>query len=166
VLARRDITLSNVWLVVCSGIHLALAAALVRSHGAVGLIAADSVNMALRIAYCLRFISHHFVAVPGHTLRNLFPSRKTLLALAAASAAVLASNALLLGGLGLPGGVAFPKRWHIGLHSSGVQVVGFGPAAVSHMALGGSVLLVALYAVYQAEGKLVKEIVALRRAAA
>ena len=154
------------WLVVCSGVHLALAAALVRSHGAVGLIAADSVNMALRIAYCLRFISRHFSAVPGHALRDLFPSSNTLLAMGAASMVVLASNALWLGGLGLPGGVVIPRGWLPGLGGGALQAVGFGPAAVSHVALGGSALLLTLFVVYQAEGKLVKEIVALKRAAA
>ncbi len=155
------------WLVVCSGIHLALATALVRSHGAIGLIAADSVNMALRILYCLHFIGRHFAAVPGHSLRGLFPSRGTLLALAAAFAVVLGSNGVFLGGMGLPWGVASPKGIFVGLpHGSAEKIVGLWPALVGHVAVGGSALLVTLYLVYQAEGRLVKEIRALRRAAA
>lgn len=163
--------MSNVWLVVCSGVHLALAMVLVRTQGAVGLIAADSLNMALRIAYCLHFIRHHFAAVPGHSLRDLFPSRGTLLALCAASAVTLGSNVLFLGGLGLPRWVAITAGTATrgpfkDLPSSAVGVVGFWPAAVGHVAVGGSVLVVTLYAVYLAERKLVKDMLALRRAAA
>ncbi|BDA46912.1 probable protein RFT1 homolog [Coccomyxa sp. Obi] len=167
----RDITVSNVWLVVCSGVHLALAVALVRTQGAVGLIAADSLNMVLRIAYCLYFIRRHFSAVPGHSLRDLFPSRGTLLALCAASAVTLGSNILFLGGLGLPRWVAITaavatRGLFRDLPSSAVGVVGLWPAAVGHVTVGGSVLVVTLYAVYLAEGKLVKDMLALRRAAA
>ncbi len=163
--------MSNVWLVLCSGVHLALAVALVRTQGAVGLIAADSLNMVLRIAYCLHFIRRHFAAVPGHSLRALFPSSRTFLALCAAMAVTLGSNILFLGGLGLPGWVATAagvatRGVFRDLPSSAVGVVGFWPAAMGHVAVGGSVLVVTLYAVYLAEGKLVKDMSALRRAVA
>lgn len=53
----------------CSGVHLGLAVGLVQAWGAVGLIIADSANMAMRVAYCLRFIRAHFAGVRGHSLR-------------------------------------------------------------------------------------------------
>lgn len=163
----RDVTLSNAWLVVCSGVHLALAVALVRSHGAVGLILADAANMALRIAYCLHFTGRHFAAVPGHTLHGLFPSRGALTALAAAAAACLASNGVFLGGLGLPHGVASALRGvPTDVPGRTVAAVGFRVAAAGHVCVGASSLVVTLYVVYRAEAQLLSDILALKRAAA
>ena len=102
VAACRDIAYGNGWLVACSLVHMGLAVVLVRSHGAVGLIAADAVNMALRIAFCLAFVARHFRGVPSFKLTGLFPSRAALTALAAASLVCLAADSVLFKGTALP----------------------------------------------------------------
>lgn len=98
----RDIALGNGWLVACSLVHMGLAVALVQSHGALGLIAADAANMVLRIGFCLAVVGRRFRAMQGFRLRGLFPSTPALGALTAASAVCLASDGLLFKGSALP----------------------------------------------------------------
>ena len=86
----------------CSLIHMGLAVLLVKPHGAVGLIAADAVNMVLRIAFCLAFVARHFRAVKGFRLQGLLPSAATFAILAAASAVCLAADSILFKGAALP----------------------------------------------------------------
>ena len=81
---------------------MGLAVLLVKPHGALGLIAADSVNMLLRIGFCLVFVAKHFKGVKGFRLRGLFPSRAALSALAAAFMVCLAADSILFGGTALP----------------------------------------------------------------
>ena len=100
--ACRDISVGNAWLVACSLIHMGLAMLLVKPHGAVGLIAADAVNMVLRIAFCLAFVARHFRAVKGFRLQGLLPSRAAFAILAAASAVCLAADSILFKGAALP----------------------------------------------------------------
>lgn len=102
VYARRDIAIGNGWLVACSAVHMGLACILVKSHGAVGLIGADAVNMVLRIGFCLIFVARHFRGVRGFKLRALFPSKAALSALAAASMVCLAADSVLFEGTALP----------------------------------------------------------------
>ena len=85
--------------------HMGLAVVLVRSHGAVGLIAADAANMVLRIAFCLVFVAWHFRGIGSFQLRDLFPSRAALSALAAASLICLAADSVLFKGTALPKGL-------------------------------------------------------------
>ena len=98
----RDIASGNGWLVACSLVHMGLAVLLVKPHGALGLIAADSVNMLLRIGFCLVFVAKHFKGIKGFQLRGLFPSGAALSALAAASGVCLAADSVLFGGTALP----------------------------------------------------------------
>ena len=86
----------------CSLVHMGLAVVLVRSQGAVGLIAADAVNMVLRIAFCLAFVTRHLRGVTSFQLRDLFPSRAALSALTAASMVCLAADSVLFKGTALP----------------------------------------------------------------
>lgn len=111
----RDIGIGNAWLVACSLIHMGLAVLLVKPHGAVGLIAADAVNMVLRIAFCLAFVARHFRAVKGFRLQGLLPSRATFAILAAASAVCLAADSILFKGAASP--VAL-QVWHPRLPSA------------------------------------------------
>ena len=141
--ACREVVESNVWLVACSGVHLALAIALVQALGAVGLIIADMANMGLRIAYCLRFLSR---TLPRQSLRALFPESATLAALALAPALTLASNALLLGS-----------------HSSVTSwALGFGPRAAAHVALGACCLAGVAWSTWRCERQLLRDVRGLR----
>ncbi len=99
---RRDIAIGNGWLVACSAVHMGLACVLVKSHGAVGLIGADAVNMMLRIGFCLVFVARQFREMRGFQLRALFPSTAALGALAAASMVCLAADSVLFNGTALP----------------------------------------------------------------
>ena len=93
----RQLHASNAALVGFTAAHAALSAAAVRRAGALGLVAADAANMALRIAYCLAFARRRFAAaVPGFTLRQLLPSAATGAALAAAAAVTGASRVALM----------------------------------------------------------------------
>ena len=107
--ACRDVAYGNGWLVACSLVHMGLAVVLVKSHGAVGLIAADAANMVLRIAFCLVFVARHFRGVKSFQLRGLFPSRGALGALAAASLVCLAADSVLFNGTALPEAL---QVWH------------------------------------------------------
>ncbi len=100
--AYRDIASGSGWLVACSLVHMGLAVLLMRGHGALGLIAADSVNMLLRIGFCLVFVTKHFRGIRGFRLRSLFPSGAALSALAAASIVCLAADSILFRGSALP----------------------------------------------------------------
>ena len=102
VYARRDIAIGNGWLVACSAVHMGLACILVKSHGAVGLIGADAVNMVLRIGFCLVFVARRFRGLKGFQLRALFPSKAALSALAAACMVCLAADSILFKGTALP----------------------------------------------------------------
>ena len=86
----------------CSLVHMGLAVVLVRSAGAVGLIAADAANMVLRIAFCLVFVARRFRGASNLQLKDLFPSRAALSALAAASVVCLAADCVLFQGTALP----------------------------------------------------------------
>ena len=81
---------------------MGLAVLLVKPHGALGLIAADSVNMLLRIGFCLEFVAKRFERIKGFRLRSLFPSGAALSALAAAFMVCLAADSILFGGTALP----------------------------------------------------------------
>ena len=96
----------------CSLVHMGLAVLLVKPHGAVGLIAADAVNMVLRIAFCLAFVARHFRAVKGFRLQGLLPSTAAFAILAAASAVCLTADSILFKGAALP--IAL-RVWHLGL---------------------------------------------------
>ncbi|XP_077242964.1 uncharacterized protein LOC143883503 isoform X2 [Tasmannia lanceolata] len=65
---------SNDSLLIFSGIYILLNILLVRSAGAVGLIAANSLNMILRIMYSRRFIKHYFRDSPSFAFRQCLPS--------------------------------------------------------------------------------------------
>ncbi|GBF96551.1 hypothetical protein Rsub_09134 [Raphidocelis subcapitata] len=89
---------ANAALVALGASHVAASLLLVSAGGAAGLVAADALNMALRIAYSLWLVRRYFAATPEFSLRQLLPSRGTLAAAAAAAAATAASERLLLGG--------------------------------------------------------------------
>ena len=155
----RDITASNLWLLACSGVHLALAVGLVRAWGTVGLIAADMANMAMRIAYCLRFTQAHFAGVRGHSLRGLFPTCGTLRALLGASCVTLLSSSAILGG------TAGPKTavWGVVLSSGAETLVrSFWTRAAVHAGVGAACLASVLMSIWRCEGGLIADVVALR----
>lgn len=80
-------------MIVVSAIYIGAATVLSRSLGIIGLIFANSINMALRIAFSLWAIGSDPVSRPA--LRQALPPVRALLCLAAACAAVLASEQLL-----------------------------------------------------------------------
>ncbi|KAL4450144.1 hypothetical protein ABPG77_010813 [Micractinium sp. CCAP 211/92] len=97
VATERQLHANNVALVGFTAVHAGLSVAAVRSGGAAGLIAADAANMALRIAYCLRFAAARFAGTPaGFRPRQLLPSGATASALAASAAVTSASRLILM----------------------------------------------------------------------
>ncbi|GFR48691.1 hypothetical protein Agub_g10647, partial [Astrephomene gubernaculifera] len=97
VLDARGLQQSNMLLLVFSGAHLAACVVLVQQYGALGLVAADSVNMLLRIAYSAWCIRRFFRPLPSFSLqRDLLPAPPTLAAFAAAAAVAAASNRLIM----------------------------------------------------------------------
>ena len=70
-----------------------------RTHGAAGLLFADSINMLLRIAYSCVFVDSYFKETCGGVRGvGLAPSARVISALGVASALARASNAVLLSG--------------------------------------------------------------------
>lgn len=73
----------NRWLVVCSGVYLTAAMLLVQ-HGVLGMIAANCINMVLRISYSVQFIlnwkdtSDPSAKPPVSTIRMLLPKRRVI----------------------------------------------------------------------------------------
>ncbi|KAF8057727.1 r [Scenedesmus sp. PABB004] len=138
VLDPAALAAANAALVGFSAAHVAASLALVRAGGAAGLVAADTLNMALRIAYSLWFTRRYFSGVPGFSVRGtLLPSARSLAACAAASAVLAGSHALLLpGARAAHGGAAFwrPVAAHVGV---GVAVLA-GLAAQLAVAEGGT----------------------------
>ncbi|KAJ1703825.1 hypothetical protein LUZ63_003604 [Rhynchospora breviuscula] len=64
---------SNQSLLIFSGIYVILNVLLIRSAGAVGLIAANSINMLLRIAYSAVFIKRYFKNSSSFSFRECMP---------------------------------------------------------------------------------------------
>jgi oligosaccharide translocation protein RFT1 len=157
--AFRDIKWSNGWLLVCSGVHLALAAALVQAHGALGLILADGANMLLRIAYCLRFVARHFADVRSHGLASLFPQGSSLLCLGLAMACVCASNWIFFVGLGAAEGSRGEEKPRVVPPTTGE----FLPRAASHIMVGALSLVAVVAALSYTERELLKYVAALRK---
>ncbi|GIL64160.1 hypothetical protein Vafri_18121 [Volvox africanus] len=99
VLDARGLQQSNALLLVFSAVHLGVCVALVRQYGALGLVAADSANMVLRISYSAWCIRRFFRSLPAFSLhRDLLPAPSTLTAFAIVAAATATSNLLLLSG--------------------------------------------------------------------
>ena len=119
----------------CSLIHMGLAVLLVKPHGAVGLIAADAVNMVLRIAFCLAFVARHFRAVKGFRLQGLLPSTAAFAILAAASAVCLTADSILFKGAALPIALRGMAPWSPPLHDTFARACAVGTATctVGHM---------------------------------
>ncbi|XP_009784279.1 uncharacterized protein [Nicotiana sylvestris] len=72
---------SNDSLLVFSLIYLVLNVSLIRSAGAIGLILANSLNMALRITYSAIFIRNYFQGSSSFSFRSCLPSGWTFLLL-------------------------------------------------------------------------------------
>lgn len=163
VLDARALQRANAALVALGAAHAAASLALVRARGAVGLIAADALNMALRIALSLHLARGYFSAGSGKAgggkagggsgafkARALLPSGGALAALAAAGAAAAASERALLAG---------PRA---------AAAAGGGDAALlraiaMHVAAGAAALAVAAVAVWRCERATLAELLALRR---
>ncbi|GAB2222120.1 hypothetical protein Droror1_Dr00013321 [Drosera rotundifolia] len=71
---ESQIKQSNKWLLVFSIIYVLLNLSLVRAAGAIGLIIANSINMALRITYSARFIKNYFQGSASFSFRHCLPS--------------------------------------------------------------------------------------------
>jgi len=72
---------NNLVLVVGSLFHLGISITAVKSHGAMGLLVADSINMLLRIGYCLLFSQTYFAKIGGRSRVRILPSLQTVLIL-------------------------------------------------------------------------------------
>ena len=114
-----------------------------RSAGAVGLVAADALTMALRIAWALGVVRR--VLGPRHAPRfrpgSLLPAAQSLAALAVAGAVCCASDALLLGGRCSPAAAS-----------------GFWPRAAAHAGVGVCALVGAGSVLVRHEGAALREV--------
>ena len=96
---QKNLLKNNVALILASLAHMGLSVAAVRTHGAAGLLFADSINMLLRIAYSCVFVDSYFKETCGGVRGvGLAPSARVISALGVASALARASNAVLLSG--------------------------------------------------------------------
>ncbi|XP_020095488.1 protein RFT1 homolog isoform X2 [Ananas comosus] len=77
---------SNDSLLIFSGIYIALNVLLIKSAGAVGLIAANSINMLLRIVYSAVFIKHYFQGSTSFSFYDCLPSGWVVLLISGATA--------------------------------------------------------------------------------
>jgi oligosaccharide translocation protein RFT1 len=94
---EQQLHANNAALVVFTAAHAALSIAAVRTMGACGLILSDSLNMVLRIIFCVVLIKRRFeLTAPSFRPRNLLPSRHTLMALTAAAAITCMTRMMLL----------------------------------------------------------------------
>ncbi|KAG1680360.1 hypothetical protein FOA52_015451 [Chlamydomonas sp. UWO 241] len=98
VLDARGLSQINALLVAFAVVHVAASAGAVSAAGAVGLVAADAANMALRIVSSLWYIRRQFRSLPSFRLSQLSPRPATLAAFAAAGLAALASQRALVSG--------------------------------------------------------------------
>jgi len=95
---QKGLMRNNVALVVASLAHVGLSVVMVETHGAVGLLVADGVNMVLRIAYSCAFVHSYFRKECGGLWGvGLTPSWAVMLALGAAAALARASERSFLG---------------------------------------------------------------------
>eukprot|EP00879_Flechtneria_rotunda_P022624 GHRR01023891.1.p1 GENE.GHRR01023891.1~~GHRR01023891.1.p1 ORF type:complete len:331 (+),score=118.29 GHRR01023891.1:1424-2416(+) len=83
---------SNALLVVFTAAHVVCSLVLVKAGGAAGLVLADTLNMALRIAYSTWYIGKYFSKVPGFSILQLLPSSQTVLTCCLVSAVLATSN--------------------------------------------------------------------------
>ena len=114
-----------------TGAHLAISVSLVRSQGALGLILADGVSMAARIAYSLAFVRSRLMLSSGTgDLSGLLLSKQTAATFAAAALLATGSNWVVLGGPAQYSDVC--QTWR------GLMFV---QAAAVHVAVGGVCLL-------------------------
>lgn len=93
---ERQLRHVNGALVALSLMHIALSVAAVTTSGALGLLGADAVNMALRIGYCLWFLGAFFRPIGGMGLQQLLPGPSTLSSLGTSLAATLASQLVFM----------------------------------------------------------------------
>ncbi|CAD7705263.1 unnamed protein product [Ostreobium quekettii] len=85
VLDVKGLGWSNVFMIAVTLVHVAISVAFVRTWGSCGLVLADGLNMAMRIAYSFRCIGGYFRGVPSFSWTSFVPRMATLLgALAAA----------------------------------------------------------------------------------
>jgi oligosaccharide translocation protein RFT1 len=87
---------NNLVLVAASMIHLGISITAVKFHGAMGLLVADSVNMLLRIGYCLLFTQTYFAKIGGRSSVRILPSRQTVLIMMLSLIVTKLSQAILL----------------------------------------------------------------------
>lgn len=124
---------SNYMMVVLSIGHMALSIVLSRWLGPFGLLAADAVNMALRITYSCSHIHVYFRQVEGFRLTSLMPRGKTLSVCAMAGLVVQVSQR----------------------HLISQQQKGFLLHAASHVLVGGVTLTLLCCALYWLEHELI-----------
>ena len=134
VASPAELARANAWLIAFAGAHLAAAVSLVSGYGAVGLIVADGISMAARIAYSLAFIRARLAGSgsagrPAGALQGLLLTKQTLAVFAAAGLLATASNVVLLGGPAQLGGAC--QVW---------QGRPFVQAAAVHVAVGAALL--------------------------
>ncbi|KAL6780894.1 hypothetical protein ACKKBG_A08910 [Auxenochlorella protothecoides x Auxenochlorella symbiontica] len=163
---RRQLARANAALAALSVAHVAALLALTAALGTLGTLAADAVNMAGRVLYCLAWVRRELGVAPA----GLWPRAGTLRALAVAALATSAARLLLM-----------PES--SGLLAAGRRYLGPGPRATLdallmatgeysflaraalHVALGGTALAAVVAAALAHEGDALRQLRALRKGA-
>jgi len=121
----RELAAGNGALLAIAGAGLAGAAALARSHGAVGLVGADAGAMVLRIGWSLGAV-RRLLGPHAPRAAALLPAPTTLLALAAAACVSVVSDRAFLGARCAPGA---PPFWRAAAAHAGVTAAAAAGAA-------------------------------------
>lgn len=162
----RQLHASNLALVGFTAAHAGLSAVAVQRAGALGLIAADAANMALRIAYCLAFARRRFAgSVPGFSPRQLLPSGATGGALAAAAAVTCASRVALMPGSSLLAQTAAARGITLvpPVLAARLAAQPLGLLAAAHVGVGAACLAAVAAVMWRHEHSIIAEAQALRR---
>ncbi|XP_074564922.1 uncharacterized protein LOC141821394 [Curcuma longa] len=134
---ERQIQKSNNLMFVFSGIYVALNIILVRSAGAIGLIAANSLNMFSRIIYSVIFINSYFQVSPSFSLLRCLPSGWEILLLSCII--TLVSERVLL------------------------DKENFWQTLPAHLAIGFTCFCISSIVIYRREKQFIKKIIGMRK---
>lgn len=155
---------ANAALLVISLIHIAASVMGVVKAGAIGLVIADSINMALRIGYCLYFSKRHFALVARFGVADLVPTRKTLMMLVFVFIVTNTSQIMLLPDSPVIGN-EFYKQWQVAAAwPAAVRDLGtFNMRAMAHVGVGMACLVLTAGSVYINERGMISDLKNMRR---
>jgi oligosaccharide translocation protein RFT1 len=146
---RGQLLRANGALGALSAVHIMVSVAAVTSAGAAGLLAADAINMALRISYCLWFAAGYFSRAGGLGALDLLPGPRTRAALVGSLAATLASQAVFMPETSQLVGL-LPPGW-LRMVPAAVAAAPLAVRAAAHVAVGVACLSMVAGTAYKQE---------------